>query len=223
VSAAVNGQPPVPATRMTDPAAADARPARICVTRHGETDWNIAGILQGWLDVTLNDRGRQQARDLARAFAPARFDCIWTSPLVRSRETAEIIARELGLAPPSCHDGLKERNFGAIQGIPKSELAELNPALLREIVRRNPACVFEDGEAMDDCATRVHDAIRDLGARHPGARILVITHGWVMDIVTREVRGLPRDTILHVKPKNGESVWLEATRTSIRPLAAPAE
>ena len=50
-----------------------AEPTRICVTRHGETDWNIAGILQGWLEVPLNDRGRQQAFDLARAFAGAGF------------------------------------------------------------------------------------------------------------------------------------------------------
>jgi probable phosphoglycerate mutase len=64
-------------------------------------------------------------------------------------------------------------------------------------------------------------AIVDIGAREPGARILVITHGWAMDVVTREVKGLPRDTIMHVKPKNGESVWLETDGRAIRP--APAE
>jgi probable phosphoglycerate mutase len=190
---------------------------RICVTRHGETDWNIAGVLQGRLDVPLNDRGREQARELARRFANAGFTQVYTSPLSRARESAEILAPLLGLPPPVCHAGLQERNFGVIQGIPKAELAETNPALLRDIVRRNPAAEFENGETLDECADRVLAAIADIGAREPGARILVITHGWAMDVVTREVKGLPRDTIMHVKPKNGESVWLETDGRAIRP------
>lgn len=191
---------------------------RICVTRHGETDWNVAGILQGWLEVPLNAQGRRQAYELAHAYVGAGFDRIYTSPLVRSRETAEIICRELHLAPPVDHEGLKERNFGVIQGVPKAELAELNPALLREIVRRNPGCEFEDGETMDEVADRVLAAIVDIGRREVGQLILVITHGWVMDIVARKVKGLPRNTILHAKPKNGESVWLEVLDGAILPL-----
>jgi probable phosphoglycerate mutase len=194
------------------------RPAQICVTRHGETDWNTAGILQGWLDTRLNERGRQQARELAEAFAPFGFSAVCSSPLSRSLETAEIIAQRLRLPPPQRHDGLKERHFGVIQGIPKAELAELNPALLEQIVKRNPAAVFEQGESMDACATRIPAAIMDVAGQHAGARILVITHGWVMDVLARHVRGLPRTAILHVKPKNGECLWLEASAQAIRRL-----
>lgn len=193
-----------------------SEPARICVVRHGETDWNLSGILQGWLDVPLNDQGRRQARDLAVAFAGAGFAAVWSSPLVRARETAEIIAAALGLAPPACHDGLKERNFGAIQGIPKSELAELNPVLLQQILKRNPAAVFEEGETMDEFADRVLGALLEIGARHGGEQVLLITHGWVMDVVTRHIGGLPRSAILNMKRKNGESVWLAATGDSVR-------
>jgi broad specificity phosphatase PhoE len=197
-------------------------PARICVVRHGETDWNIAGILQGWLDVPINARGRAQARELAQAFAAEGFRCVYTSPLARSLETAEIIAATLRLPPPVCHDGLKERNFGAIQGIPKAELAELNPALLEHIVKRNPDTHFEQGESMDECASRVIDAVMDIGAERPGERALLVTHGWVMDVITREVRGLPRSTMLRHKPSNGETLWLDATARSIGPPAAAA-
>lgn len=195
----------------------------ICVVRHGETDWNTAGILQGWLDVPINERGRMQARELAQAFVGSGFACVYTSPLSRARETAEIIAALLRLPPPVCHDGIKERNFGVIQGIPKVELAELNPSLLEHIVKRNPDTRFEQGESMDDCATRVRDGVMDIARQRPGQRVLVITHGWVMDAITREVRGLPRNAILHHKPKNGESLWLEATARSIRPPQAAAE
>lgn len=193
-----------------------SEPARICVVRHGETDWNLSGILQGWLDVPLNDQGRRQARDLAAAFAGTGFAAVWSSPLVRALETAEIVAAALGLPAPHCHAGLKERNFGAIQGIPKTELAELNPVLLQQILKRNPAAVFEEGETMDEFADRVLDALMAVGARHGGEPVLLVTHGWVMDVVTRHIGGLPRSTILNMKRKNGESVWLEATGSAVR-------
>ena len=190
----------------------------VCVARHGETDWNTAGILQGWLDVPINEQGRRQAHELAESFADAGFSCVYSSPLSRSLETAEIITGRLRLPSPLRHDGLKERNFGAIQGIPKAELAETNPVLLQQILRRNPACSFEQGESMDDFANRVLDALRHIAEHHSGRRVLAITHGWVMDVITRHINELPRNAILNMKRKNGECLWLEASAQSIRSL-----
>lgn len=181
----------------------------ICIARHGETDWNIKGILQGWLDVPINEQGRRQARKLGGSFADQGFEAVWSSPLVRARETAEIVAGILRLPAPICHAGLKERHFGAFQGIPKDELAELNPALFAQILRRNPNAQFVGGESMDEFADRVLNAFSEIGAQHTGGRVLVITHGWVMDVVTRKLAGLARNAILHVKRRNGECVWLE--------------
>jgi len=204
------------------PAMSDASPnhgpAYVCVARHGETDWNIAGILQGWTDVPINDKGRRQAYELVGNFAHAKFSKIYSSPLIRSRETAEIIARSLRLDPPTCHDGLMERNFGVIQGIPKSELADLNPVLLQQILKRNPAIDFEQGESMDEFADRVLDGIAAVARPNAGKRILVITHGWVMDVITRHIAGLPRSAILNMKRRNGECVWLDVRGNSIRTL-----
>jgi probable phosphoglycerate mutase len=184
-------------------------PAHLCIVRHGETDWNNAGILQGWFDIPINELGRTQAYELAKSFVGAGFVAVWTSPLVRASETSEIIATVLNLPPPTHHEGLKERNFGVIQGVPKSELAELNPLLLQQIQRRNPSAHFEGGETMDEFAERVLSALRDIGACHRGDRVLVITHGWVMDVVTRHMNGLARSAALQLKRKNGESLWLE--------------
>ncbi|NJD34408.1 MAG: histidine phosphatase family protein [Betaproteobacteria bacterium] len=190
----------------------------VCVARHGETDWNVSGILQGWLDVPLNDRGRRQAYEILAGFAHSGFSKVYSSPLVRSSETAEIIARSLRLPAPEFHDGLKERNFGAIQGIPKAELAELNPVLLQQILKRNPATFFEQGESMDEFAERVLAAITDIAEPNSGKRILAITHGWTMDVITRHIAGLPRSAMLSMKRKNGECVWLDVRGKSIRPL-----
>ncbi|MBA3033719.1 MAG: histidine phosphatase family protein [Gammaproteobacteria bacterium] len=196
-------------------------PASVCVTRHGETDWNVSGILQGWTDIPLNDKGRVQARALAASFAAAGFVAVWSSPLVRSSETAEIIAAALSLPTPTLHDGLRERNFGAVQGVSKAELAELNPLLMQQIVARNPAAGFVSGETLDEFADRVLVALHAIGRHHAGQRVLVITHGWTMDVITRHASGLPRNTILNFKRKNGESVWLEATRHAVRSTGGP--
>ena len=205
LSAHENHRPPAPTppgrTRMTGA-------TKLCITRHGETDWNITGILQGWIDVPLNDNGRRQARELAETLADCRFPCVCTSPLRRSAETAEIIAAVWGLPPPLVYEGLKERHFGHIQGMPKSELQISHPGLHQELMRRNPACLFEDGESVDHFADRVRDALVDIARDHAGTRVLVITHGWVMDAITRQIKQLPRTTVLDMKRKNGESVWL---------------
>ncbi len=190
----------------------------VCIARHGETDWNVAGILQGWLDVPLNDLGRRQAYEILAGFAHSGFSKVYSSPLVRSRETAEIIARSLRLEPPEFHSGLKERNFGAIQGIPKAELAELNPVLLQQILKRNPATFFEQGESMDEFADRVLEAITEIAKPNSGKKILAITHGWTMDVITRHIAGLPRSAMLSKKRKNGECVWLEVRGSSIKAL-----
>jgi probable phosphoglycerate mutase len=194
------------------------KPTQLCIARHGETDWNKSGILQGWFDVPLNDLGRSQAHGLAAKLANARFDTIWASPLARAHETAQIVASMLDLPPPTCHEGLKEKHFGAIQGIPKSELAELNPALLEQILRRNPAAEFVGGEGLDEFVDRVLAALDDIGARHAGERVLVVTHGWVLDVVTRHIHGHSRSTVLHLKPQNGECLWVELAPQQLRKL-----
>ena len=186
---------------------------QICIARHGETDWNRRGILQGWLDVPINALGRQQAVTLAANLASENFAAVWTSPLARALETAQIVASALHLPPPSSHEGLREKHFGAVQGVPKNELADLNPALLEQILRRNPAAEFVGGETMDEFADRVIGAIEDIGTRHRGERVLVVTHGWVMDVVTRHIAGHARNAVLHVKRKNGESVWVAVAQT----------
>ncbi|WP_295441812.1 histidine phosphatase family protein [uncultured Thiodictyon sp.] len=201
----MNAIPPPPPPAHTTGA------TKLCVTRHGETDWNITGILQGWIDVPLNDTGRAQARELAESLADCGFALVCTSPLRRSAETAEIIAAAWGLPPPTAYEGLKERHFGHIQGMPKSELLVTHPGLHQEIVRRNPACLFEDGESIGHFADRVRDALLAIAQENAGRRVLVITHGWVMDAITRHIRRLPRTAVLDMKRKNGESVWLLST------------
>lgn len=192
--------------------AAAQRTTKICVARHGETDWNNEGILQGWIDVPINDNGRAQALELAGILASAGLTRVYTSPLRRAGETAGIVAAAWKLGPPAVHDGLKERHFGKVEGRPKSELATTHPQLAHDIVQRNPAAQFDHGETLDHFASRVLGALADIGRDNPGARVLAVTHGWVMDVITRHALHLPQTAILDIKRKNIECVWLTVTR-----------
>ncbi len=86
----------------------------IVLARHGETDWNISERLMGQKDVPLNEHGREQARILKRKLADMDFDCCYTSPLSRARETAEIVCE--GKCKIICDDDLKERGGGRLEG-----------------------------------------------------------------------------------------------------------
>lgn len=89
----------------------------ITLIRHGQTDWNLEGRIQGSTDIPLNDTGRAQARAAAARLAGTRFDHVYTSPLMRAHETAEIIAGELGLPAPLITVGMREHEFGAAEGL----------------------------------------------------------------------------------------------------------
>ncbi len=86
----------------------------VVLARHGETDWNSNGRLMGQKDVPLNDKGREQAEALRNKLANMSFDCCYSSPLSRAKETAEIICK--GKCDIICDDNLKERFGGELEG-----------------------------------------------------------------------------------------------------------
>lgn len=186
-------------------------PTKICIARHGETDWNARQMLQGWIDVPLNDKGVLQGHELAEQMMEEHFGCIYTSPLQRAAKTAQIVATRLKLGHPVVHDGLRERHFGIFQGRPKAELAQTHPEVLRDIANRDPSRHYEGGETIDEFADRVLGALLDIGHHHGGRHVLVVTHGWVMDVVTRHVRHLPRTALLNLKRKNIEHIRVRVT------------
>lgn len=96
-------------------------PRRFIFLRHGETDWNREGRFQGHFDIPLNARGLAQAEEAARCLARHRIDRIVASPLIRALKTAAIVAESLGL-PVHIESGLRERSFGAFDGLIVNEV-----------------------------------------------------------------------------------------------------
>mgnify|MGYP005782903757 FL=1 len=102
---------------------------KILITRHGQTDWNVLGKIQGQTDIELNDNGRQQAKETGELIKNENIDIIITSPLKRAKETAKIINENFNVTIIE-DNRLMERNFGKSEGLTKDDrrkLKEINP------------------------------------------------------------------------------------------------
>jgi len=153
------------------------------LARHGQTAWNAQGRLQGHTDIELDDTGRAQAKELARSLDGAGVARVWSSDLARARETAAIVAAELGLAAPQVDAELRERKFGVFEGLTRDEIAVQHPEAWRAWVAhtQHPP----GGEPKDDATVRMQRALLRIVA---DGTTLVVTHGgvmrlWLMDLL----------------------------------------
>ncbi len=161
---------------MNAPRPADAV---IILARHGETDDNVPPQrIQGWRDVALNARGREQARALAAAAAHAAGNggiaAIWTSHLSRARETAEIAGEALGLEP-RVDKRLAESRRGSWEGRAVDDIAREEPDAWEAWRRAGDGFRFPDGESLAEHLRRTAAALDDIGAGPLPA--LVVCHG----------------------------------------------
>jgi len=147
----------------------------VILARHGETDWNRENRFQGHADPPLNELGRRQSAELAGKLAGEAVARVYTSPLRRAAETAEIVAGRLMLEVDRVGP-LREIDVGAWSGLTREEVAARFPDSYARWLGRGPEG-FEDGETYEQLAARVLPAIRELARRHPSETLLVVTHG----------------------------------------------
>ncbi len=158
--------------------------------RHGETVWNRAGRLQGWQDSPLSEAGAAQAAALALRLAAEPIDLLVTSDLGRTRDTAAPIAARLGLAVVP-DPGLRERCYGALEGLTWAEIERAHPAAYARLLARDADYVVPGGESANQFRDRVVAALERLARAHAGASIAVVTHGGVLGVVYRRARDIP--------------------------------
>jgi probable phosphoglycerate mutase len=159
------------------------------VIRHGETEWNKIGRQQGHLDSPLTDLGRRQARAAASGLQGFRFDAFYSSDLGRARETARIISPVIGLGFES-EARLRERHLGVLQGLTMAEFAEKYPEEEARFRTGGPDYRLADGESVRDRFERNTAGLEALARRHPGALILIVTHGGVLASFMHKALGL---------------------------------
>ncbi len=166
---------------------------RICIIRHGETDWNVEKRIQGHTDIPLNENGRAQALAMAFNAAHQRFQAIYSSDLARAQETARVLAQREGLEVKLLPQ-LRERHFGVFQGITAAQGAGLYPAAYAHYVARDLEYDFETGESLRGFSDRVTDGIDWLLRHHSGQTIAAVSHSGVLDVVYRRATGRPLHT-----------------------------
>ncbi|PCC34132.1 hypothetical protein CIK74_11000 [Glutamicibacter sp. BW77] len=176
---------------------ARAMDTALALVRHGQTDWNLAGRMQGRTDIDLNDTGRAQARELGRELNGQNWDLVVASPLSRAQETALLIAAELDVEHAAPVADVIERGFGPLEGRIMAEVSEAEAATL--------AAETEDRETV---LHRMLGALSVLVQENPGRKILVISHGAAMRIVRDALAGVR----IHDGVANGELLKIDLER-----------
>ncbi|QWE16634.1 histidine phosphatase family protein [Polynucleobacter sp. AP-Nino-20-G2] len=159
---------------------------RLCLIRHGETDWNTERRLQGHTDIPLNARGEAQARQMAQALKNTQlsFDALYTSDLKRAADTAHAIVESMGLTAISM-EALRERHFGGLQGLTIQDAPVAKPDIWQAHISRQLDHELDGGESIAQFALRVEKALTAIQQKHAGQTILLVSHGGTLDMIFR--------------------------------------
>ncbi|MCL2829545.1 MAG: histidine phosphatase family protein [Betaproteobacteria bacterium] len=187
---------------------------RLCLIRHGETEWNAARRIQGHTDTALNAKGLRQAEALAARFAAlaqqhlaTRFSAIHSSDLLRARDTAAPIAAALG-CPLNLLPQLRERHYGVLEGLTYDEIQEQFPDAHTALAQRLPEYLPSGGESLAQAFARVSALLAGLCLDHPGGILIIVTHGGILDLVNRFVRQRPLNAPRDFPVPNAALNWL---------------
>ena len=143
----------------------------ICLVRHGETDWNKEGRLQGQTDIPLNKTGRAQAASCADYLRGKNYEMIMTSPLLRAKQTANIIAEKMDL-PVLEMSEFMERSYGNVEGMTADERIALFPD-----------GVFPNQESRECLTNRVLGGLQRIQQEQQAHKIILVAHGSVINAI----------------------------------------
>lgn len=145
------------------------------VTRHGQTAWNRENLVCGITDLPLDETGREQARQTAQKLKDTHLDRVIVSPLLRARQTAELICQGRTL-PLSIDARVREQNYGIYEGVSRFDQGFLSH-------KRSFATRYPGGESHMSTAVRVYSFLEDTARNCPGESVLVVCHGGICRII----------------------------------------
>ena len=180
---------------------------RLCLIRHGETDWNAQLRIQGHRDMPLNANGLAQAEAVGRALSGQHFDAIVSSDLLRARQTAQPLLASRALVL-QLEPGLRERNFGCCEGMTISEIEAESPQIAAAMAARHPDYVLPEGESLQQLFDRVMLSVAALAQRCAGQCVAVVAHGGVLEMIYRRVHGLALQPPRSFALPNASINWL---------------
>jgi probable phosphoglycerate mutase len=179
-------------------AAHDPSATRVILVRHGETDWNAEGRIQGHLDIPLNERGRAQAAAVGDCLATRPVGALYSSDLLRARQTAEAIARRGGHSVRT-DQRMREWDLGILSGLLRTAAADLHPEAFRILRDRVADQPVPGGESIRARSQRVTAAVQEIADRHRGRAVVIVTHGGPLGDCYRHAIGEPPESRVKVE------------------------
>ncbi len=185
--------------------------------RHGETDYNKERRMQGWLDIPLNQLGHTQAKAAAHILVNHKIEVLYSSDLLRAKETAHHISKQLMLKP-SYTPALRERDMGLFSGWAwESERDEYKDKLWVEFEAArdgaDPDWNKHGGESIADMTARISDFMQELHAMHPDKSVGLVTHGGTINRIL-EIYNLKTPQAGFRMVKNSEVLVLHQHRST---------
>ena len=185
---------------------------RICLVRHGETAWNAEGRVQGQTDIPLSAVGQAQARAAASILAQHDFSAIYSSDLLRVRQTAEPTAQRLALSVVLDRE-LRERHYGIFECLLYTDVKQRFPEHYARFRDKDPEFDFDTGESLRAFSGRSLAAVSRIAEAHRGEQVLVFTHGGVLDMVYRHIHALGLSSVREFGVPNAGLNWIECAES----------
>lgn len=176
---------------------------RLYIIRHGSTDWNECRRLQGQQDIPLNPRGREQAAQMALRLAERSIEAIYSSDLLRARQTAEAISMVNG-AGIQTDTRLREVHLGEWEGKLVTEIEEVDGDCFERRYRYPATIAPPGGEPTVAVQERVLAAVHDISERHPAGSVAVVSHGFAVAALRAYLDGRDLQEVWDLIPENGE-------------------
>lgn len=192
----------------------------IVLVRHGETDWNAEGRIQGQGDSPLTTRGIAQAKAVAKRLQHESFTALYASHLGRVIDTARYIAAITGHAI-TIDERLQERAYGIFEGLTQAEASANHGTLYQEYKTNfSPDFAVPEAESMRQLLTRGQTVFQELAQRHDGERIVVVSHGSFLRSALGAVLGISLGTRHGFRLANGSlsEIVYEAGEWSVATL-----
>lgn len=160
----------------------------IILARHGETEWNVAEVFRGQIDIDLNETGVKQAELLSGYLSTSAIAAVYSSPLKRALKTAEIIAQPHKIKVDAEPD-LIDFNFGKWQGLSHQEVKEKYRDLYATWITHPEQVRIPDGEALEDVSKRVIRVRNKVIENHRGT-VVIVGHRVVNKVMICTLLGL---------------------------------
>ena len=166
------------------------QPTQLIIIRHGETEWNLEGRIQGHMDSPLTESGRAQAEAIATRLQTVEVNALYSSDRGRAYSTAQVVSHKTG-QDILTDKRLRELHLGKFEGLTEEEVRKRFPEEYVYLKKAVPDYIYPGGESKEQFSLRVISCLEELMGKHQGEQIVVITHGGALSRLIRYTLGMP--------------------------------